>query len=172
MKLCKKCEHRLHRRTDTSFLAIRYHAAIRNNTRSRVVKSKKEIKVQDERFRDRRDVREEWSEEGCWSVLLNFTSPLLRLGFPGGSDGKESTCNVGDWGLMPGLGRSPGEGNDYLLHSGLENSMDRKAWQATVHRVTKSRTQLSKFHPRSGLATHSRLWSVGGWSRCAPRHKF
>ena len=86
---------------------------------------------------------EEWPE-GCWSVLLNFTSPLLRLGFPGGSDGKESACNVGDWGLMPGLGRSPGEGNDYLFHSGLENSMDRKARQATVHRVTKSQTRLKQ----------------------------
>ena len=54
-------------------------------------------------------------------------------GFPGGSDGKESACNSGDLGLIPGLGRSPGEGNDYpLQYSGLENSMDRGAWQATV----------------------------------------
>ena len=46
---------------------------------------------------------------------------------------KESTCNAGDLGLIPGLGRSPGEGNDYpLQYSGLENSMDRGAWQATV----------------------------------------
>ena len=46
-------------------------------------------------------------------------------GFPGGSAGKEFTCNVGDLGLIPGLGRSPGEGNNYPLHySGLENSMD------------------------------------------------
>ena len=46
-------------------------------------------------------------------------------GFPGGSAGKESTCNVGDLGLIPGLGRSPGEGKGYLLqYSGLENSSD------------------------------------------------
>ena len=49
----------------------------------------------------------------------------VSLGFPGGSDGKESTCNEGDLGSIPGLGRSPGEGNDYpLQYSGLENSMD------------------------------------------------
>ena len=65
-------------------------------------------------------------------------------GFPGGSDGKESACNSGDLGLIPGLGRSPGEGNDYpLQYSGLENSMDRGAWWAIVHGVAKSRTRLS-----------------------------
>ena len=53
----------------------------------------------------------------------------FRGGFPGGSDGKESTCNVGDLGSVPGLGRSPGEGNGYLLqYSCLENFMDRGAW--------------------------------------------
>ena len=62
-------------------------------------------------------------------------------GFPGDSDGKESACNVGDPGSIPGLGRSPGEGSDNpLQYSCLENSMDRGAWQATVHGVTKSRT--------------------------------
>ena len=56
-----------------------------------------------------------------------------------GSDGKESACNAGDWGLTPGSGRSPGKGNGNLLQSScLENSMDRGAWQAAVHRVTKS----------------------------------
>ena len=55
-----------------------------------------------------------------------------------GSYGKESACNVGDLGSIPRLGRSPGEGNSYPLQdSGLENSMDRGAWQATVHWVTK-----------------------------------
>ena len=59
--------------------------------------------------------------------------------FPGGSDGEEFDCNVGDLGLIPGLGRSLGEGNGYpLQYSGLENSMDRGAWQATVHGVAKS----------------------------------
>ena len=66
----------------------------------------------------------------------------IRLGFPGGSSGKESACNVGDLGSIPGLGRSPGEGNGYpLQYSGLENSMD-----CIVHGVTKSRTRLSDFH--------------------------
>ena len=50
------------------------------------------------------------------------------MGFPGGSDGKVSVCNVGDLGLIPGLGRYPGEGNGYpLQYSCLENSMDRGA---------------------------------------------
>ena len=65
-------------------------------------------------------------------------------GFPGGSDGKESACNVGDLGLISGLGRSPGEGNDYpLQYSCLENSIDRGPWWVTVRGVTKSWTQLS-----------------------------
>ena len=59
-------------------------------------------------------------------------------GFPGGSDGKESACNMGNPGSIPGLGRSPGEGNGYTLqYSYLENSMDREAWQATIHEVPK-----------------------------------
>ena len=62
-------------------------------------------------------------------------------GFPGGLDGKESACSVGDPGLIPGLGRSPGEGHGYPLpYSCLENSMDRGAWQAAVHGITKSQT--------------------------------
>ena len=61
--------------------------------------------------------------------------------FPGGSDGKASACNVGDSGLIPGSGRSPGEGNGNLLqYSYLENLTDRGAWWATVHGVAKSRT--------------------------------
>ena len=69
---------------------------------------------------------------------------MLYMGFPDGSDGKESACNVGDPGLIPWLGRSPGEGNGYLLqYSCLENSMDRGAWKATVHGVAKSLTRLS-----------------------------
>ena len=64
--------------------------------------------------------------------------------FPDGSDGKESACNVGDLGSIPGLESSPGEGNGYpLQYSCLGNSMDRGAWRATVHGATKSQTQLS-----------------------------
>ena len=59
--------------------------------------------------------------------------------FTGGSDGKESTCNAGNLGLIPGLGRSPGEGNGYpLQYSCLENPMGRGAWEVTVHGVAKS----------------------------------
>ena len=64
------------------------------------------------------------------------------MGFPRGSADKESTHNAGDLGLIPGLGRSPGEGNGYLLqYSGLENSMD-----SIVHGIAKSQTRLSDFH--------------------------
>ena len=60
---------------------------------------------------------------------------------PGGSDSKESACNTGDLGLIPGSGRSPGEGNENpLQYSCLENPMDRRAWWTTVHGVTQSRT--------------------------------
>ena len=63
---------------------------------------------------------------------------------PGSSDGKESACNAGDLGSIPGSGRSPGEGNgNPLQYSCPENPMDRGAWRATVHRVAKSQTRLS-----------------------------
>ena len=66
--------------------------------------------------------------------------------FPGGSEVKASACNAGDLGLIPGLGRSPGEGNgNPLQYSCLENPMDGGAWWATVHGVAKSRTRLSDF---------------------------
>jgi len=61
------------------------------------------------------------------------------LGFPGGSDGKESACSAGDLGSIPELRKSPGEGNgNPLQYSCLENSIDREAWQAIVHGVSKS----------------------------------
>ena len=66
---------------------------------------------------------------------------MVIRGFPGGSAGKESTCNAGDLGSVPGLGRSPGEGQGYpLQYSCLENPMDRGAQWATVHGVTESDT--------------------------------
>ena len=71
---------------------------------------------------------------------------------PGGSDSKESACNVGDPGWIPVLGRSPGERNDNpLQYSCLENSTDRGAWWAVVHGVTKSRTQLSDTHTHTHI---------------------
>ena len=66
----------------------------------------------------------------------------MFLGFPCGSAGKESVCNAGDLGSIPGLGRCPGEGKGYpLQYSGLENSMD-----CIVHGVVKSQTWRSDFH--------------------------
>ena len=63
-----------------------------------------------------------------------------------GSEGRESACNAGDPGSIPGVGRCPGEGNgNPLQYSCLENTMDGGAWWATVHGVTKSRTRLSDF---------------------------
>ena len=74
--------------------------------------------------------------EPDWSLLLKSK---LFSSFPGGSDDKEYACNVGDLGVIPGLGGSPRERNDYpLQYSCLENSMDRGAWRARVHGVTKS----------------------------------
>ena len=65
----------------------------------------------------------------------------IGLSWCGGSDGKESTFNVGDLGLIPGLGRFPGEGKGCpLQYSGLEDSMDRGAWWATAHGAAESDT--------------------------------
>ena len=80
---------------------------------------------------------------GCIRIYLGLPQ---QLDFPGGSDGKASAYDAGDLGSIPGLGRSPGEGNgNPLQYYCLENPMDRGAWQATVHGVTKSRTRLRDF---------------------------
>ena len=77
-------------------------------------------------------------------IILITKTKLLLWGFPGGSDSKESACNAGDLGSIPGLGRFSGEGNGYpFQYSCLKNSMDKGVWWATVHGVTKSRTWLS-----------------------------
>ena len=76
------------------------------------------------------------------------------MGFPCGSASKESTCNVGDLGSIPGLERSPGEGKGYpLQYSGLKNSMD-----CIGHGVTKSQTQLSDFHFRTASESQKLSW--------------
>ena len=63
----------------------------------------------------------------------------LIMGFPVGSEGKESACNAGDLGSIPGLGRSPGKGNGYPVHSScLEDSMGRGTWWVIVHEVAES----------------------------------
>ena len=81
-----------------------------------------------------------WVRKICWR--RDRLPTLVFLGFPCGLAGKESACNVGDLGSIPGLGRCPGEGKGYpLQYSGLENSMD-----CIVHGVAKSRTRLNDFH--------------------------
>ena len=80
------------------------------------------------------------------------------LGFPGGSDSKESARNTGDLDSGPGLGRSPREGKSYpLQYSCLENSTDRGAWRATVHEIAKSQTQLKWL----STLTHSNMYQLG-----------
>ena len=113
----------------------------------------------DWRQKEKRAAEDEMDGITC-SMKMNLRKLQDTVGFPGGSTGKESACNVGDLGSIPGLGRSPGEGKGYpLQYSGLENSMD-----YIVHGVTKSRTQRSNFHfpghreGRGRLACHS-LWS-------------
>ena len=73
---------------------------------------------------------------------------LTLLALPWSSVGKESACNAGDLGLIPGSGRGPEEGNgDPLQYSCLENPMDRGAWQTTVHRVTRDGHNLATKPP-------------------------
>ena len=89
-----------------------------------------------------------WSHSPLFETLacgcLLHVAFCFHVTFPGGSDGKESVCKAGAPGSVPGLGRSPGEGNiNPLQHSCLEDAVDRGAWRATVHGVAKSRTQLS-----------------------------
>ena len=79
-----------------------------------------------------------WVRKIPWRRDRLFT--LACLGFPYGSAGKDSACNVGDLGLIPGFGKSPGEGKGYPLQW-VENFTD-----CIVHVVAKSRTQLNKFH--------------------------
>ena len=84
----------------------------------------------------------------CASIFQYFKHHTYMCGyiqdFPDGSDSKESACNTGDMGSTPGLKRSPGEAKSYpLQYSCLDNSMGRGAWQAAVHGVTKSWTQLN-----------------------------
>ena len=109
------------------------------------------------------------------------------MGFPGSSVGEASAYNAEDPGSIPELGRYPGEGNgNPFQYSCLENSTDRGAWQATVHRVAKSQTWLSKFHfhfhvlwtiSLTGKGGNYKRWSwrVGGpghGGSCTPNHNY
>ena len=90
--------------------------------------------VKDNQTASLHEVDNLWKETAALGV---FT--LGELGFLEGSDGKESACNEGDLGLIPGSGRSPREGNGYpLQYSCLENCMDRGGWRATVPGIAKN----------------------------------
>ena len=78
-----------------------------------------------------------------WNLKSNTIECIHKtgMGFPGGSDCKESACNVGGFSLIPGLGRFPEEENDCpLQYSCMDNPMDRGAWWATVHGIANSWT--------------------------------
>ena len=103
-----------------------------------------------------------------WYFSQWFLLSLLGPGFPAGSDGKVSACNMGEPVLIPGLGRSPKEGNgNPLPYSCLENPTDRGDWWAAVHGVAKSQTWLSDFTflflgPCSGSGPHGCLSELLG----------
>ena len=94
-----------------------------------------------------------------WGILLEMrnlevANAPTSWGFPGGSEVKASACNAGDLGSIPGLGRSPGEGNgNPLQYSCLKNPMDGGTWWATVHGVAKSRTRLKRLSSSSSSAS-------------------
>jgi len=106
-----------------------------------------------------------WVRKICWKRDRLHT-PVFT-GFPCDSVGKESTCNVGDLGLIPGLGRFPGEGKGYpLQYSGLENSMD-----SIVHGVTKSQTLMSDFDFHfHGITTKAEDMHILWISNSTPRY--
>ena len=97
--------------------------------------------------------REVTFSRNYYMVELKFKTGHLTLAFPGGSSSKESACNAGNLGLIPGSGRSPGGGHgNPLQYSCWENSMDRGAWGLTVHKVAK---RLSNSYTHTHTHTHT-----------------
>ena len=93
-------------------------------------------------------------------VILSLSFLNVDLcSFPGGSDGKDSACNAGDLGSIPGSVRSPGGNGNPLQYSCLENPMDRGAWWAAVHGVAKVGPRLScNFPPSTAFASSDKFW--------------
>ena len=109
-----------------------------------------------------------WQDFCCFLTVNNITI----WGFPGGSDSKESACNVKGLGSIPGLGRSPGEGNDNpLQYSFLGNPMGRRCWQVTAYGVTKSRTQMKSLRTHAYTAYHYLLQRLNTASFNINTHK-
>ena len=101
---------------------------------------------------------------------MKFINPC-PLTYPGGSDEKESACNMGDMGSISGLGRSPGEGTDNpLQYSCLENPMDGGAWQTTVHGVARVGHNLDTKPPQPRLRDHRAGPRLSG-PTCSEREK-
>ena len=94
-------------------------------------------------------------------LIGNIYKKIIGNIYPGGSESKASACNAGDPGLIPGLGRSPGGGNGHPLeYSFLENPMDGGAWWVTVHRNTKSQTQLKRLSTHNNVYLHQQYVRV------------
>ena len=114
-----------------------------------------------------------WFDSRVWKIPWRrdrLPTPVF-LGFPCGLAGKEPACNARDLGSIPRLGRSPGKRNSYpLQYSGLENSMDRGVWQATVHGVAKSQTQLSLLPVSLVKHSLSPVCLTCRWLLCAQPH--
>ena len=109
-----------------------------------------------------------WGWSGSSIIFAGFHG--INEGFPGGTSGKEPTCqcrDLRDVGLIPGLGRSSGGGHgNPLQYSCLENPMDRGTWRAIVHGVAKSRTRLkwlSMHTHRIKKAPHGWFQATNSW---------
>ena len=101
---------------------------------------------------------------GHFGSTCSQQSSSVRQGFPGGSSGEESACSAGDQGLIPGLGRSPGEESSYpLQHSDLENSTDCNPWGHKESDMTERIPVASPLHYHCRLPVFMLLWVSHSW---------
>ena len=129
------------------------------------------LQVRKEQFRGLKPPTLEGPQDSVATVDLVVRQPRFGLGFnidwasPVAQTVKKSACNAGDQGSVPGWGRSPGEGNgNPLQYSCLENSIDRGAWRATVHRIAKSQdtTERLTLHFQHLLGSFGQVSSLSG----------